>query len=163
MSATGHPAVNATGNANLKASVSAADSGAETRAQQDEQEEGAAPPPAVIVYLEYEDADLIPSQDLGRLIKHVSPCAALRKCQDIIDRDDYYNCMRVTNAEQHHLLREIIHRHTTPSAPLLRVLFTGQAGCGKSFVLRITRDLYNRHSNTGNDTAYNAFIICAST
>ncbi|KAH9373530.1 hypothetical protein HPB48_003482 [Haemaphysalis longicornis] len=24
-------------------------------------------------------------------------------------------------------------------------------------------DLYNRYSNTGNNTAYNAFVICAST
>ncbi|KAH9378380.1 hypothetical protein HPB48_013841 [Haemaphysalis longicornis] len=33
-----------------------------------------------------------------------------------MDLDDYYNCMRMTNAEQHEILREIIHRQTTPSA-----------------------------------------------
>ncbi|KAH9376859.1 hypothetical protein HPB48_009767 [Haemaphysalis longicornis] len=80
-----------------------------------------------------------------------------------MDRDEYYNLMRMTNAEQHELLREIIHRQTTPSAPPLRVFFTGPAGCGKTFVLRLAMDLYNRCSNTGSNTAYNAFIICAST
>ncbi|KAH9380659.1 hypothetical protein HPB48_015871 [Haemaphysalis longicornis] len=117
----------------------------------------------MIVHPEHEDADLIQSQDLVRLIKHASPCAAVRKRQDIMDRDEYHNLMRMTNAEQHELLREIIHRQTTPSAPPLRVFFTGPAGCGKTFVLRLAMDLYNQYSNTGNNTAYNAFVICAST
>ncbi|KAH9379332.1 hypothetical protein HPB48_015135 [Haemaphysalis longicornis] len=69
--------------------------------------------------------------------------------------------MRMTNAEQHELLREITHRQTMPSAPPLRVLFSGPAGRGKTFVLRIALDLYNRYSNTDNNPAYNAFI-CAS-
>ncbi|KAH9368773.1 hypothetical protein HPB48_012418 [Haemaphysalis longicornis] len=50
---------------------------------------------------------------------------------------------------------------TTPSAPPLRVFFTRPAGCGKTFVLRLAMDLYNRYNNTGNNTAYNAFVICA--
>ncbi|KAH9368527.1 hypothetical protein HPB48_022023 [Haemaphysalis longicornis] len=69
----------------------------------------------------------------------------------------------MTNAEQHKLLHEIINRQTTPSAPPLRVFFTGPAGCGKAFVLQLVMGLYNRYSNTGNNTAYNAFVICAST
>ncbi|KAH9367795.1 hypothetical protein HPB48_004441 [Haemaphysalis longicornis] len=87
------------------------------------------------------------------LIKHACPCAAVRKRQDIMDRDEYYNLMRMTNGEPHELLREIIHRQTTSSAPPLRVLFTGPAGCGKTFVLRLAMDLYNRYSNTGHKTA----------
>ncbi|KAH9379702.1 hypothetical protein HPB48_018526 [Haemaphysalis longicornis] len=106
---------------------------------------------------------LLLPQDLVRLIKHASPCAAVRKRQDIMNRDDYYNVMRMTNAEQHELLREIIHRQTTPSAPPLRVFSTGPAGCGKTFVLRLAMHLYNRYSNTGNNTAYNAFVIYART
>ncbi|KAH9367155.1 hypothetical protein HPB48_006516 [Haemaphysalis longicornis] len=160
MSATG----NAAGNASCNASVNASVSAAEKRDQQEEQEEeGAAPPPAGIVHPEHEDADLIPSQDLARLIKHASPCAAVRKRQDIMDRDEYYNLMRMTNAEQHELLREIIHPQTTPSAPPLRVFFTGPAGCSKTFILRLAMDIYNRYSKTGSNTAYNAFFICAST
>ncbi|KAH9384596.1 hypothetical protein HPB48_026605 [Haemaphysalis longicornis] len=110
MSATGNAAGKATCNACVNASVSATDSAAEKRAQQEEQEkEGAAPPPAVIVNPEHYDADLIPSQDLVHLIKHASPVAAVRKRRDIIDLEDYYDWMRMTNAEQHELLREIIH------------------------------------------------------
>ncbi|KAH9384923.1 hypothetical protein HPB48_026953 [Haemaphysalis longicornis] len=45
--------------------------------------------------------------------------------------------MRMTHAEQHELLREIIRWQTTPSTPPLRVFFTGPAGCGKTFVLRL--------------------------
>ncbi|KAH9382594.1 hypothetical protein HPB48_015743 [Haemaphysalis longicornis] len=131
MSATGNAAGNATCNASVNASVSAADSAAEKRAQQEEQEKRAAPPPAVIVHPEHEDADLILSQDLVRLIKHASPCAAVRKRQDIMDRDEYHNLMRMTNAEQYEILREIIHRQTTPSAPPLRVSFTEPAGCAR--------------------------------
>ncbi|KAH9363807.1 hypothetical protein HPB48_023158 [Haemaphysalis longicornis] len=164
MSATGNAAGDATFNASVNASVSTADSAAEKRAQQEEQEqEGAVPPPAVIVHPEHADADLIRSQNLVRLIKRASPCVAVRKRQDIMNRDDYYNWMRMTNAVQHELLREIIHRQTTPSAPPLRVFFNGPAGCGKTFVLRLAMNLYNQYSNTGNNTAYNAFVICAST
>ncbi|KAH9361310.1 hypothetical protein HPB48_006872 [Haemaphysalis longicornis] len=78
-----------------------------------------------------------------------------------MDWDEYYNLMRMTNAEKHELLREIINRQMTPSAPPLRVFFTGPAGCGKTLVLRLAMDLYNRYSNTGNNTAYNAFVISA--
>ncbi|KAH9379758.1 hypothetical protein HPB48_013105 [Haemaphysalis longicornis] len=112
MSATGNASGNATFNASVNASVSAADK----RAQQEQQELRAAPPPAAIVHAEHEGAYLIPSQDLVRLIKHASPRAAVCKRQDIMDRDEYYNLMRMTNAEQHELLRDI------------RVLFTGPAG-----------------------------------
>lgn len=98
-------------------------------------------------------------------MKQTSPCAAVLKHQDIIDRDEYYNMMRMTNAEQHELLRDIIHRQTTPAAASpLRVFFTGPAGCGKTFVFRLAMDTYNRYGNSNNnESAYNAFVICAST
>ncbi|KAH9379744.1 hypothetical protein HPB48_011674 [Haemaphysalis longicornis] len=62
-----------------------------------------------------------------------------------------HNLMRMTNAEQHELLRDI------------RMFFTGPAGCGKTFILRLAMDLYNRYSNTGNNTVNDAFLIIAST
>ncbi|XP_029841292.2 ATP-dependent DNA helicase RRM3-like [Ixodes scapularis] len=68
----------------------------------------------------------------------------------------------MTNAEQYELLREIIHRQTSPSSPPLRVFFTGPAGCGKTFVLRLAMDIYNRYGSR-QDSGYNAFVICAST
>ncbi|KAH7957013.1 hypothetical protein HPB52_014328 [Rhipicephalus sanguineus] len=59
------------------------------------------------------DADLIPSEVLVRLFKDTSPCAALRNCQGVMDVEEYTNLMRMTNAEQYELLREIVHRRTT--------------------------------------------------
>ncbi|KAH9378558.1 hypothetical protein HPB48_016041 [Haemaphysalis longicornis] len=70
-----------------------------------------------------------------------------------MNRDEYCYWMRMTNAELHELLRKIIHRQTTRSAPPLRVFFTDQQlGIG----------LYNRYSNTSNNTAYNVFVVCCS-
>lgn len=65
---------------------------------------------AVAVHLEHEDADLIPNEHLLRLVNETSPCAAVRKQQDIMDTAEYNNLMRMTNAEQYEPLREIIHR-----------------------------------------------------
>ncbi|KAH9385098.1 hypothetical protein HPB48_027138 [Haemaphysalis longicornis] len=70
--------------------------------------------------------------------------------------------MTMTNAEQYELLRENIHRNRRPSSPPLWVFFTGPAGCGKAFVRRLAMELCNWY-NTGNNTAYNAFVICAGT
>ncbi|KAH9375554.1 hypothetical protein HPB48_015986 [Haemaphysalis longicornis] len=132
MSAPGNAAGNATCNASVNASVSAAERGHNKKIKKKK-----------------EQHFLLP-QDLVRLIKHASLCAAVRKRQDIMDRDEYYNLMRLTKSEQNELLREIIYRQTTPSAPPLRVFFIGPAG-----------------STTGTATpdniAYNAFVICAST
>ncbi|KAH9380102.1 hypothetical protein HPB48_013620 [Haemaphysalis longicornis] len=80
-----------------------------------------------------------------------------------MNRDHYYNFISMTNAEQHDLLREIINRQSTPSVPPLQGFFTEPAGCGKTFVFRLAMDLYNRYSNTRNNTAYDAFVIRAST
>ncbi|KAH9380180.1 hypothetical protein HPB48_019641 [Haemaphysalis longicornis] len=49
------------------------------------------------------------------------------------------------------------------SAPPLRVFFNGPAGCDKTYVFWHAMDLYNRYRNTGNNTAYNALVIRAST
>nr|XP_037275732.1 ATP-dependent DNA helicase PIF1-like [Rhipicephalus microplus] len=96
-----------------------------------------------------------------RAVKDTSPCAAVRKRQDVMDREEYTRLMRMTNAEQCELLREIIHRQTTLGALPLRVFLTGPAGCGKTFVLKLVMDVYNRYND--NAGPYNAFVICAST
>ncbi|KAH9365862.1 hypothetical protein HPB48_021066 [Haemaphysalis longicornis] len=73
----------------------------------------------------------------------------------------YYNRMRMTNAEQHELLRKIIHWQVLPPAPPLRVFFKAPAGCGKMFVTsRLPwTSLQPVQRTTGNNTAYNAFVI----
>ncbi|KAH9384246.1 hypothetical protein HPB48_026239 [Haemaphysalis longicornis] len=106
------------------------------------------------------DADLIPSQDLMRLIKHASPCAAVRKRQDIMDRDEYYNFMRMTNAEKHELLREVIHRQTTPSATSVTGLLHRTGRLRQDVRPPACMD-HNRYGSTA--TNRNTTNICAST
>nr|XP_037273302.1 ATP-dependent DNA helicase PIF1-like [Rhipicephalus microplus] len=134
----------------------------EHRIQQQREEDAAAVDAAVVAAVPAdEDADLLPNEDLMRAVKDTSPCAAVRKRQDVMDREEYTRLMRMTNAEQYELLREIIHRQTTLGALPLRVFLTGPAGCGKTFVLKLVMDVYNRYND--NAGPYNAFVICAST
>ncbi|KAH7955403.1 hypothetical protein HPB52_000825 [Rhipicephalus sanguineus] len=91
------------------------------------------------------DADVLPNERLLPLLKEVStPCAAVCKRRGIIEREEYVSMMHSTNPEQYELLREILHRQTTPGQPPLRVFFTGPAGCGKTFMLKLAMDVYNR-------------------
>nr|XP_037273467.1 uncharacterized protein LOC119165390 [Rhipicephalus microplus] len=121
-------------------------------------------------------ADVLPNERLLRLLKEVStPCAAVRKRRGIMEREEYVSMMRSTNPEQYELLREILHRQTTPGQPPLRVFFTGPAGCGKTFVLKLAMDVYNRCADccsavgwedgfsSSVPSVYNAYVICAST
>ncbi|XP_037503502.1 ATP-dependent DNA helicase PIF1-like, partial [Rhipicephalus sanguineus] len=62
--------------------------------------------------------------------------------------DAYREMMRLTNKEQFEVIREVIHRLTCPASDPLRIFLTGVAGCGKTFVLRLIMDAYNRYSNT---------------
>ncbi|KAG0426705.1 hypothetical protein HPB47_026211 [Ixodes persulcatus] len=57
--------------------------------------------------------------------------------------------MRMTNAEQHEIFREVIRRITTPGSKPIRVFFTGPVRYRKTFVLRLIINLYNRYFNTG--------------
>ncbi|XP_077528146.1 uncharacterized protein LOC144139758 [Haemaphysalis longicornis] len=124
------------------------------------------------------DSDVLPNDRLLRLIRETAtPCAAVRKRRGVMDREEYLSMMRGTNPEQYELLREILHRQTTPGQPPLRVFFTGPAGCGKTFVLKLAMDVYNRCTGGGacggtgagcetddsSTSAYNAYVICAST
>ncbi|KAH6925522.1 hypothetical protein HPB50_006525 [Hyalomma asiaticum] len=81
---------------------------------------------------------------------------------DVMSAEEYREMLRLTNPEQYEILREIVDRVTTPDSPPLRVFFTGPAGCGKTFVLRLAMDLYNRYAKLGDD-GYNAYVVCAST
>ncbi|KAH6938432.1 hypothetical protein HPB50_009174 [Hyalomma asiaticum] len=63
---------------------------------QQQREDAAAVPAAAA---DDEDADLLPNEELMRAVKDTSPCAAVRKRQDVMDRDEYAKLMRMTNAE----------------------------------------------------------------
>ncbi|XP_065304810.2 uncharacterized protein [Dermacentor albipictus] len=91
-------------------------------------------------------------------------CPAVQMRTDIMPTDVYLHRMRMMNAGQYEIVREVIHRLTTPDSEPLQVFFTGAAGCGKTFVLRTIMDVYNRYFRSGNrDVSINSFVACATT
>ncbi|GFW92285.1 ATP-dependent DNA helicase [Trichonephila clavipes] len=57
----------------------------------------------------------------------------------------------------HHVLSHLLYSNGNP----LKIFLTGPAGCGKTFVIKLIMEIYNRFSNT--DGFCNAYIACAST
>ena len=69
--------------------------------------------------------------------------------------------MRSANKEQQDLLMHIIHHLQSSDQSPFQIFFTGPAGCGKTFVIKLIMEIYNRFSD--NDGYGNACITCAST
>lgn len=69
--------------------------------------------------------------------------------------------MRLANEKQKELLLHTIHHLLSNNDSPLQIFFTGPAGCGKTFVIRLMMEIYNRFTNT--DGYCNAYIACAST
>ncbi|XP_075210408.1 uncharacterized protein LOC142317746 [Lycorma delicatula] len=69
--------------------------------------------------------------------------------------------MRVANEKQKELLLHTIHHFLSDPESPLQIFFTGPAGCGKTFVIKLIMETYNRFINT--DGYCNAFVACAST
>ena len=85
-----------------------------------------------------------------------------KKKQNLMDNTQFWEFMRMANKKQKSLLLHVISNLLTPNAPPLQLFFTGPAGCGKTFVIKLLMEIYNRFSNT--DGYCNAYItICAST
>ncbi|XP_075526543.1 uncharacterized protein LOC142558274 [Dermacentor variabilis] len=112
--------------------------------------------------MENDDSDLL---DIGAVESNVpfKQCPAVCTRQDVMSRDQYLDTMRKTNDEQYEIVREVLHRLTTPNSPPLQIFFTGVAGCGKTFVLRLIMDLYNRYCNPAGPYNLNAYVACATT
>ncbi|KAH7941448.1 hypothetical protein HPB49_013767 [Dermacentor silvarum] len=75
----------------------------------------------------------------------------------------YREMMQVTNKEQLEVVRDVIDHLTTPTSDPWRIFLTGVAGGGKTFVLRLIRDAYNRYTNTASRCTRNAYVACATT
>jgi Cdc6-like AAA superfamily ATPase len=70
--------------------------------------------------------------------------------------------MRGTNPGQREILLEAIHRLHTPDSEPIEVFFTGPAGSGKTYVLKLLMEIYNRFT-VNHSYLTNAFVACAST
>ncbi|XP_037523559.1 uncharacterized protein LOC119400570 [Rhipicephalus sanguineus] len=109
-----------------------------------------------------DDDDLLGAPD-ANLVAAKGRCAAVCTRQDVMTGDAYREMMRLTNKEQFEVIREVIHRLTCPASDPLRIFLTGVAGCGKTFVLRLIMDAYNRYTNTASTCTHNAYVSCATT
>ena len=87
--------------------------------------------------------------------------AIAKKRENIMDRQAFACLMRSANEKQRALLLHVISHLLTPNESPLQIFFTGPAGCGKTFVIKLLMEIYNRFTNT--DGFCNAYITCAST
>lgn len=78
-----------------------------------------------------------------------------------MSNSDFCDAMRMANAKQKDLLLHIIHKLLSDDKTPLQIFFTGPAGCGKTFTIKLIMDIYNRFSDS--DGFCNAYIACAST
>ena len=81
----------------------------------------------------------------------------VRKRENVMSSEEYCQAMRRTNKEQRDLILEAIHRmYDDGEYKPLQIFFTGPAGCGKTFTMKLLMETYNRFTQT-HSTA------CAST
>lgn len=107
------------------------------------------------------------SDDLNDAIPNFISHLNTKKIAEIGQRscmnaEQYCQKMRTTNEKQRELILEAIHRlHSANSEPI-QIFFTGPAGCGKTYAIKLLMDTYNRFSRTAN-SLNNAYLVCAST
>lgn len=87
--------------------------------------------------------------------------AVVKKREDVLRIDKYYELMRLCNKRQRRLLTHCIYHLLTPSTPAFQIFFTGAEGCGKTFIITLLKDIYNRFCPV--EWMHNAFICAAST
>ena len=87
--------------------------------------------------------------------------AVYKKRENILPTEEFNELMRKANKKQRELCMHLIHNLLSGNPKQILVFLTGAAGCGKTFVLRLIMEIYNRF--TDNDGLVNAFIACAST
>ena len=92
----------------------------------------------------------------------LSKLGAVVKTKDnIMDRQQFNDFMRLANDKQYELLQHCIHLNLTENPESLKLFLTGPAGCGKTFTVKLVMEIFNRFSPT--DGYLNAYIACATT
>ncbi|KAK8777362.1 hypothetical protein V5799_029293 [Amblyomma americanum] len=118
---------------------------------------------------ENDDTDIVPESTVTSVVV-AAMCPGVKKREDCMPLDEFYARMKMTNHRQRMLIEEVINRVTNEDAKPLRIFFTGPAGCGKTFTLRLIMDVYNRYCKSrkigygdGEISGVNAYIACATT
>ncbi|XP_043504558.1 ATP-dependent DNA helicase pfh1-like [Polistes fuscatus] len=84
-----------------------------------------------------------------------------KKRENLMPHNQFCELMRMANDKQRELLLHVILTLLTTNRDPFQIFFTGPAGCGKTFVIKILMEIYNRY--TDNDGYCNSYIACAST
>ncbi|XP_062557042.1 uncharacterized protein LOC134221891 [Armigeres subalbatus] len=90
--------------------------------------------------------------------------AVVKQRSNVLSKQEYCEMVRATNAEQRDLIVQVIHslHSSEENCKPVQIFFTGPAGCGKTFTLRILMETVNRYSQAHNKQ-HNAYVACAST
>ena len=88
--------------------------------------------------------------------------SAVRQRSNVMSKQEYCRMMRSANDGQRELLLEAIHRLHMPDSDPIQIFFTGPAGSGKTYVLKLLMETYNRYTQQHNSLR-NAYVACAST
>ncbi len=108
----------------------------------------------------YENPNSVVNADLLlATLNKLGPIAKRRA--NLMDNHEFWQLMRSTNEKQKSLLMHVIAHLLGEKNNPLQVFFTGPAGCGKTFTIKLLMEIYNRFSDT--DRFCNAYIQCAST
>ncbi|CAD6235025.1 GSCOCG00012402001-RA-CDS, partial [Cotesia congregata] len=108
----------------------------------------------------YNNPNAIVNDDIRLATLHKLGLIAKRR-ENLMANDDFYNLMRMANEKQKRLLLHVIFHLLSPDDVPFQIFCTGPAGCGKTFVIKLLMEIYNRY--TDNDGYCNAYITCAST
>lgn len=92
-------------------------------------------------------------------LNKLGPVAKRR--ENVMKNEDFLTLMRTANEKQTELVLHIIHHLSVSDRTPLQLFFTGPAGCGKTFLIKLIMEIYNRFSET--DGFCNSYIACAST
>ncbi|CAF4930975.1 unnamed protein product [Pieris macdunnoughi] len=84
-----------------------------------------------------------------------------KKRENLMPNTEFYELMRMANDKQKELLLHVISNLLNPNRSPFQIFFTGPAGCGKTFVIKLIMEIYNRYNE--NDGCCNSYIPCAST
>ena len=107
-----------------------------------------------------------PNEDDIHEVSRFSGFSIVGKREEVMPKQKFCEMMRTTNLRQRALLLEIIHRiHAVDDeekAPI-QIFFTGPAGCGKTYVLKLVMEIFNRYTQRHTNSLRNAYVACAST
>ena len=88
--------------------------------------------------------------------------SVVKKHENVMTHVEYCQSVRKTNKEQRELILEAIHKISLEHSFPLQIFLSGPAGSGKTFLMKLLMETYNRFSQK-HDSIYNSYVACAST